>query len=573
MYKVLLIILPLVAIILARFIRGVLRKRSALFYKGWLSLKLTGAIPEFTPSHSKWRDWLERRLEARSSASLEHLRQLVSNIPRAKRIEGLILEVHDLSIGWATCTTLRELILELTQKGIRVAVYLPRGGGLQEVYIASAATEVYAAPEVSFLLQGFQASSPYFKNTLDRAGIAVEVVACGTYKAAAEPLVRDSMSDAQAQQLAELLHARHREWIAALQNRGLDQLHAEEILKQGLLSADTLKVAGVINELYYKDQLKEHVLKGKTLVTSAWVKRLREVRWWPRRKPEGIGVIQLRGMIVDVRKGLSSMRGHAIEIEQATRILQLAAKNPRIKGVILQIDSPGGSALASDLIHREVQCLAKKKPVVACFGEVSASGGYYIATAAHTIVCQKTSVTGSIGVFALRPTFKALLERIGVSFQTVKTTEAADMLMPWRTMSESERSRLEQHLNATYERFLNVVKEGRRMSHAQVLTNAEGRIFNGAEAKARGLVDHIGGLDVAAHLVWEQIPQEQRPNSRHVYLIKESKSRLLPNFATHAPPSNALLVALSALASRPLYLSLGPWFTDAVAAVLTEHQE
>jgi protease-4 len=190
-----------------------------------------------------------------------------------------------------------------------------------------------------------------------------------------------------------------------------------------------------------------------------------------------------------------------------SRALRAARHNPAVRAVILHIDSPGGSALASDLIHRELMRLREKKPVIACMANVAASGGYYVAVACERIVAQPTTTTGSIGVISARVLASDLLDRIGVRVHVVRSAPHADMLSPFRELSDDERAMLEGQVKDFYQTFLGVVAAGRSRTPEEIHVLARGRVWSGSDAHARGLVDVLGGLERALSIAIERVPE------------------------------------------------------------------
>jgi protease-4 len=189
-----------------------------------------------------------------------------------------------------------------------------------------------------------------------------------------------------------------------------------------------------------------------------------------------------------------------------------------VKGVVLHVDSPGGSALASDRMHHEIVQLAREKPVVACMANVAASGGYYVAAPAHKIVCEPVTITGSIGVVAARLTMQPLMEKLGITTETIQRGARAGLLSPTSPLNEDEKVALGRELDATYRTFVRVVAEGRKMKVEEVEPLARGRVYTGEDAKAHGLVDVLGGFDVALREVKSMIPSELRERAKPVVL-------------------------------------------------------
>jgi protease IV len=253
----------------------------------------------------------------------------------------------------------------------------------------------------------------------------------------------------------------------------------------------------------YDDELLERLQPSGThaLVPAACYLRRRSFRIGPLLPKGAIGVICVHGAIVQ-SGGAPWMTTTDDRVMTAIR---RARESKRVLGVILHIDSPGGSALASDRMHHELVRLAKEKPLVACMANVAASGGYYVAAAAHAIVAQPTTITGSIGVVAARLAIDPLLARLGVSTEVVKRGAHADLMQPTRQLTPEERQVLEHELESIYRAFVGVVADGRKKSFEEVDLLAQGRVWSGADAHARGLVDELGGFDRALDLVRARI--------------------------------------------------------------------
>jgi protease-4 len=219
-----------------------------------------------------------------------------------------------------------------------------------------------------------------------------------------------------------------------------------------------------------------------------------------------IAVIPVHGAIAHA----ASPFGNFATDDRLTRMVRIARLDPRVKGVVLHVDSPGGSALASDRMHHEIVQLAREKPLVACMANVAASGGYYVAAPAHKIVCEAVTITGSIGVVGARLTAAPLMAKLGINTETVQRGARAGLLSGGQPLSEDERSALMRQLESTYRTFVRVVAQGRKMKVEDVEPLARGRVYTGEDAKALGLVDVLGGFDVALREVTALLPADQR---------------------------------------------------------------
>lgn len=439
----------------------------------------------------------------RGISSLDRLRSFVDEASRDPQVQGVLLTVPPLESGWATCESLRELIVQLRAAHKQVVCYLPQGGGNKELYVALAADRAYVTPYASFGPLGLAVSPLYFRPLLDRLGIRVEALASGEYKSAAEPSLRESMSEAAREQLDALLSARQLALTAALQERGLQAEEVDELFARSLILADEALASRIVDGVLYEDELPAALralsgappLQGgeepKPPLPAARYLRLRRRLWLPLTSPPAIAIVPLHGMITgEVPGGL----GSGLKESSLSPVLRGLARDPDVRAIVLHIDSPGGSALASEQMHHAIKQLARKKPVVACFGEIAASGGYYLACACNKIVAHELCTTGSIGVVMAKVDAHDFVTRIGLRPQFLRTADSADMLSPARSLSAREHTLLSGHVGQLYQRFLAVVAEGRGRSLEQVDSVARGRVWTGGAAKEHGLVDAIGSM-------------------------------------------------------------------------------
>lgn len=470
----------------------VLRRRRAAPKGAWLRVEVDGAVVEVLPRLPFW-DRRPRPL------ALQRLRRVVALAARDARVAGIFVELKHLSGGSASAKALRDVLVEARQRGKRVVVYLPHGAATRETYVASAAERVLLGPETFVSPLGFAVEAQYFKDALDKVGVEPEVFARGRYKTAGEMFVARTMSEAQREQLDALLDVAWDTLVDALSTgRGVERGIAEQWINAGPWSADSAVAQHIADGVVYEDQLAELLEPGRKggapfMAAQRYLRR-RRIRFRPLRRRPRIGVIEVHGPIV----GKPAFGLLPMAAEQPVRqAIQRALDDPRVRGVIVHVDSPGGSALASDRMLHDLRRLAAKKPVVAFMGNVAASGGYMVAVGAHMIVAQPTTITGSIGVVAARFVVGPVLERVGIGVEVVKRGARADMESPVRHLDEGERAVLDRQLDEVYGSFLRVVSEGRRRPLAEIEPLAGGRVWSGRDALARGLVDRLGGFDAA----------------------------------------------------------------------------
>lgn len=479
-------------------------RRRAIRKGAYLHLVVDGQVTDVVP---RPRFWQVRRQKA---TSLHALARIVDAMTKDPRVKGIVVTVKQLSAGMAAATSLRTQLARAKAAGKEVVVHLPMGGGTKETYVASVASRVVLAPATHVAPVGFLSSSHYLKRALDKVGIEPEVYACGDYKAAGENLVRDSMSDAQREQLERMLGSFHDVLVDALaEGRGLSRDEAIRAIDGAPYAGEAAIAAGLVDALAYEDEIPKLIgLESRDAMLDAddylaFVERplLRRLR-----RPPTVVVVPVHGTIAHAAGPLGSFATD----ERVAKMIRNARRDRRVKGVILHVDSPGGSALASDRMHHEIVQLAREKPVVACMANVAASGGYYVSAPARRIVCEPTTVTGSIGVVAARMTIDALLDKLGITTETIRRGAHAGLLGGTTRLGEDERAALRRELDATYKTFVSIVARGRNMPDDRVESLARGRVYTGADAHAAGLVDVLGGFDVALRELKALLPEPLR---------------------------------------------------------------
>ncbi len=418
------------------------------------------------------------------------------------RIEGIYLELDVVPIGLSTAAELRRALQDFKASGKFVLAW-SRYYDQRAYYLASVADELLLHPLGLVDLRGFGAVLPYFKDMLDKVGIRMEVFYAGNFKSATEPFRLTRMSEYNRQQLHEYLDPLAQEFlgqIAEARGMSFDQLEAIVRRFDGRNSERCLE-SGLVDALTWKDSVRTLLRAHLGLNDEDDIPVVTLTDFFEHAKPEidykvrdRIAVVYAEGPIVD-GEGEAGQIGD----KKYTKILRDIRKSDRIKAVVLRVNSPGGSAMASDNIWREIELLkAAGKPVVVSMGDYAASGGYYISCNADSIFAEPNTLTGSIGVFLMFPDMTRLSnDKLGITWDTVYTHPWATRLTPYFPLSEEEKALMQDQANRIYEVFLQRVSQGRRMPLEAVHAVAQGRIWSGRKALEIGLVDGLGDLDRA----------------------------------------------------------------------------
>jgi protease-4 len=432
------------------------------------------------------------------------LSDIINAIEKAKTdddIKGISILNDDSELGIAQSKSLRDALENFKKSGKFVMAYA-NSFSQKEYYLNSVANTVYINPVGDFDFKGLSAEIMFFKDFQDKTGVKMEVIRHGKYKSAVEPFLDNKMSDANRKQISELLNS---VWssitadISKSRNVSVAQLNK---IANGLLARtpEMAKAEKLVDFLGYEDVYHDAIRKLLKVDKDADYNKV-DILEYTRKIgttstdfdiKDKIAVIYAQGDIMsgegDVNTiGEGSMRRSLIE----------ARKDKNVKAIVLRIDSPGGNALTSDLIWREIGLTKKVKPVVVSMGNYAASGGYYIACNANTIFAENNTITGSIGVFGILPNFTQLATKIGIHTEQVKTNENAAEYSPFVPMDEKFKAVTQEGVEHVYKTFVSHVAEGRKMSFAQVDSIAQGRVWSGSQALKVGLVDKIGGLDDA----------------------------------------------------------------------------
>ncbi|HLP04032.1 MAG TPA: signal peptide peptidase SppA [Paludibacter sp.] len=431
------------------------------------------------------------------------LDDILANIEKAKNDEnvvGIYLKGGSLSAGIASIKEIRNALADFKKSGKFIVAYADNYSQ-RMYYLVSVADKVLLNPQGMLELKGLAAQTMFFKNTLDKLGIEMQVVKVGTFKSAVEPFVNTKMSDANRLQVSVFLHSI---WNSMLKDISVsrkipvDSLNrfADEMLM--FQPTEKARTYALVDSLVYVDQVDSILrtyLNGKGIAKDedlALVKHDEMVRLSDNKKydKDKVAVIYALGDITDEQ-------GEGIVAKDLVETIHDVTKDSAVKAVVFRVNSPGGSAYASEQIWRALSNLKARKPLVVSMGNYAASGGYYISCLADQIVAQPNTITGSIGIFGVIPNMKGLNDKLGITYDGVKTNKMSDGIALNRAFTPEERDLMQNYVNRGYELFVKRCADGRKKTTEEIKAIAEGRVWTGEDALKIGLVDRIGGLNDA----------------------------------------------------------------------------
>ncbi len=470
-----------------------------------LEISLENQIKDYAPVSS---DPLEGLLNLdEDKASLQKILNAIENAKTDDDIKGISIKSLFINGGIAQVQAIRDKLLEFKEEGKFIYAYADFYSQ-KNYYLSSVADSVFLNPVGGIDFKGLSTEVLYLKDLEDKTGIQMEVIRHGKYKSAVEPFLTNKMSDANREQISSFLNSIWNEFaidIAASRNKTAEEVNviADSLLARNpKLAIQNNMIDGQLYNDEYENKLRsilgldddeselniislyDYISTGKGRIKST--------------AKDKIAIVYAQG---DIRYGEGDE--NYIGQEKIIEALRKIRKNDKIKAIVLRVNSPGGSALASDLIWRELELTKKEKPLVVSMGNYAASGGYYIACNANKIVAEPTTITGSIGVFGVLPNFNKLAKNIGVNAEHVGTNKNSLGYSPFEPISESFYTVTKEGVEDIYETFVNRVATGRNMTFTQVDSIAQGRVWTGVEGLENGLVDQLGSLNDAVEIAAE----------------------------------------------------------------------
>jgi protease-4 len=446
------------------------------------------------------------QLRSRGQPTLYHLRRALEAAAVDSNLTAIIAEISAPAIGLATAQELHDLLRAAVTANKRVVAVLAGDSvTVRDYLIACGASEIVINPDTALMMLGAAAGGLFLRSALGKLGVEAQTLQWKEYKGAAEMFNREAMSP----EVRESLDAIIRDWKTVLADkvaaaRKIDLSRAAELIAQGFISARTADENKLVDRTGYLEDVRAEFDPNHE--DRCFVGLTRYLRHIAYERPAGsrarLALIHGLGPVVS---GEPPMTGEFISGERTASDILRAAKDDDVRAIVFRVNSPGGSAVGSDLVWRAVREAQKRgKPVVVSMGDVAGSGGYYVAMGADAIVAEPTTITGSIGVVYTKFSLRNLLEYLGVGMDVVKTDEISDALSVARPLSAVELEQLNGVVGELYGNFTAKVAEGRKLDAAQAEEVARGRVWSGVAAKARGLVDDLGGLGRAVEIAREK---------------------------------------------------------------------
>ncbi|RPH57205.1 MAG: signal peptide peptidase SppA, partial [Acidobacteria bacterium] len=434
------------------------------------------------------------------------LPEVIDSLKRAKsdpRVTGVLIVPNGVPQDyWARIQEVRDAIIDFRTSRKPAFAYVEYGGE-REYYLATACDRIFLMPTSPLDLTGLASYEVFLRGTLDKIGAYPDIHHIGEYKTAANQLTETTFTPAH----REMTESLNRDLFGQLvgdiaKSRGKTEADVRALVDEGPFLAEAARSAGLVDELAYEDQIDDFVdgAKGEmNLLDGFGYARARGSRVGLRSGPR-VGVISVAGTIASGRGGFDPLYGGIAGSDLIVEQIRRARSDSSLRAIIVRIDSPGGSTIASDVIWRELAITRRQqpdRPIVVSMSNLAASGGYYIAMPAHAIVALPGTLTGSIGIYGGKVTTGGTYQKLGMTFEAVSSGRHAEMNSPVRPYTESERGKLQEQLRAFYTQFVQKVADARGMSTDKVDSVAQGRVWTGKQAKEIGLVDELGGFETA----------------------------------------------------------------------------
>jgi len=458
-----------------------------------LVLRVPGDMPEMEPG-GVLGPFIEAPPTVRSFVDMLH------RAKTDKRITSVIVRPTGAGALWGKVQEVRDAVSDFRRSGKPAVAYLEYGGE-QEFYLATACDKVFLMPTSTLDLMGVASYELFLRGTLDKIGAYPDAMHIGEFKTASNNFTQKTYTAAH-REMAESLNTDLYEQLVRgiADGRHKSEAEVKSLIDHGpFLPEDALR-AGLIDDLAYDDEIADKVKLGTGKPNMLDMSDYKRAAASGYGRGQKIAVIYAVGLIASGKSSYDTTGAQVVGADTIIEYLRKARADSTVKAVVLRVDSPGGSAIASDVIWREVLLTKKQKPVIASMSDVAASGGYYISMPADAIVAQPSTLTGSIGVVLTKFVIDGTLKKLGMNMEGVSKGKFADLYSPVRPFSPEERARMEAYMQATYDTFVEKAAQGRNTTPEKIDAVGQGRVWTGRQAKQLGLVDDLGGLDRAVSL-------------------------------------------------------------------------
>jgi protease-4 len=431
------------------------------------------------------------------------VRAVVDALARAKtdrRIKGLVIEPAGGTPFWAKSQEIRDAILDFKKSGKKTIAFLEYGGE-QEYFLATACDRIALLPTSVLDLKGLATYEVFLRGAFDKFGVIPDFIHVGDYKTAVNTYTEKTFTRAHREMTESLNHDAFEQLVQAIATaRKKTPAAVRSLIDEGPFLADDALAAGLVDSLIYRDEVEEKAGLGDDETTDFddYVRSLRppfSLSLRPR-----IAVIYAVGTIASGE----APSGEVAASDTLVEYINQAADDKNVKAIVLRVDSPGGSSIASDVIWRALMLAREEKPLIVSMGDLAASGGYYIAMPGHVIVAQPGTLTGSIGIYTGKMAYGGTLAKLGIGVESVSEGKLADINSPVKPFTDAERAKIEEQVQAFYEQFVTKVAEARKSTPEKIDKVAQGRVWTGRQAKGIGLVDELGGLTRAVAIAKER---------------------------------------------------------------------
>ncbi len=461
----------------------------------YLDVDLHGSLPEL-PAED-----LSTLFESGPRRSVRAFVEALDRAARDGSVRGVVLRIGPSDAGWARLGELRAAIGRFRKTGKPVYAHLESGGNA-EYYLASACDRIFAVPTGILDVSGLSSEVTFFAGTFEKLGVEAQFEGVGKYKNAPNQYTERGFTEPHREQMEALVGSLYEQYLAAIAaGRHKSRDEAQALVDGGPYDARQAVAAGLVDELVYADELEGRFKDASRLTVGRYLRSDGPSAFDSRPR---LALVYVVGEIASGRSSRGGLGGDVAGSDSVAAAIRKAREDEGVRALVVRIDSPGGSGVASDVIWRELRLTAARKPVVASMGDVAASGGYYVAMGADAIVAEPGTITGSIGVFGGKFSLRGLYDKLGLSKEIVSRGRNAALFTDYRPWSDEERAHVRGLMTAFYREFVSKVAERRGRSFEEIHAVAQGRVWSGSEAVERGLADRLGGLGEAVALAKER---------------------------------------------------------------------